>query len=112
VWGASASGAKPAVVADDEVVVYRFDVYVIPRSSRPGPDGRHGGLARLRVSAPPEGGRANAEAVRVLSKALRSPVRIVAGAASRRKVVETRLDGADVQRALESLFGPACGAID
>ena len=66
----------------------RFEVYVVPLSSNPGPDGRHGGLPRLRVKSPPTGGRANGEAEKTLSDLLRVRVRLVAGGRSRRKVFE------------------------
>jgi uncharacterized protein len=57
------------------------------------------------VAAPPEGGRANAELVALLSGTLgvpRSGVRVLAGHASRRKIVEVDgLDGAALERLLE-----------
>jgi uncharacterized protein len=59
------------------------------------------------VAAPPERGRANAALVALLSEMLgvpRSAVRIVAGHAARRKIVEVDgLDAAAVERLLERL---------
>lgn len=61
-------------------------------------------VLKIRVAAPPEKGRANAEVLRLLAQALGltgADVRIVSGATSARKVVE--IDGlslAEVQRRL------------
>lgn len=69
----------------------RFGIRVQPRSSRPGVDGLHGDLLRVRVGAAPVDGAANEAVVAVLAAALGVPrraVRIVAGDASRSKVVE------------------------
>lgn len=52
--------------------------------------GTHGDALKVRVTAPPEGGRANDEVIRLLAGALgvpRSAVEIVAGHTSRRKRV-------------------------
>lgn len=53
--------------------------------------GRHGDGWRVRLTAPPEKGRANEALVALLAETLRVPksaVRVVAGRTSRRKVVE------------------------
>ncbi len=58
-----------------------------------------GGVIRVRVRAPAEGGKANEAVVRVLAErlgVLRSQVRVVLGASSRRKVVEVPLSSAEV----------------
>ncbi len=76
----------------------RFAVRVQPRSSRPGVDGLHGDALRVRVGAAPVDGAANDAVVEVLAAALGVPrraVRIVAGAASRSKLVE--VDGIGVE---------------
>lgn len=78
---------------------------MVPGSHRPGPDGRHGGLARIRVKAPPTDGRANAEAERILSDALGIRVRLVAGGRARRKTFEAEATKA----ALDSLLGRVFG---
>jgi uncharacterized protein YggU (UPF0235/DUF167 family) len=68
--------------------------------------GRHGDGWRLRVAAPPEGGRANQAVERLLARTLgvhTRDVRIVRGHAARDKVIEIDgLDGPQVERALEA----------
>ena len=63
-------------------------VKVVPRSSRRGIAGVIGSSLKVAVAAPPEKGRANAAAARVLAEALRLPARdviLTAGASSQRK---------------------------
>ena len=66
--------------------------------------GRHGDGWRLRVSAPPEDGRANAAVERLVARALGAhtrDVRIVRGHSARDKVIEIDGLGAEqVDRAL------------
>ena len=83
----------------------RFEVHVVSRASRPGPDGRHGGLPRLRVAAAPEDGRANAEAEKTLAKLLDASVTLVGGARSRRKMFETDLSEPALRAQLTEVFG-------
>ena len=65
------------------------DVWVIPGSSRSGIGGLHDGRVRVRVTAPPEGGRANREAAALGAAACGARRgRVAAGPGSRRKVVE------------------------
>lgn len=52
--------------------------------------GLHGGRIRIRVSAPPEGGRANDAVCRLLSEAIGKPVTLLRGRTSRAKVVFAR----------------------
>ncbi|MBL8998078.1 MAG: DUF167 domain-containing protein [Gemmatimonadetes bacterium] len=62
-----------------------------PRASRSGIDGIHGDALKVRVQAPPVDGAANAALVTVLAEALgvrEGAVQVVAGLASRIKVVE------------------------
>lgn len=76
----------------------RFDVHVQPRASRSEIVGEHGGALKVRLAAPPVEGAANEALVELLAGALHVPrrdVRIVSGAASRRKVVE--VDGVDAR---------------
>lgn len=75
--------SSPIRPSPDGVLV---DVWVVPGSSRPGVGGLHGGAVRVRVTAPPEGGKANRAVGRVLAKATgaRSAV-LVRGATARRK---------------------------
>jgi uncharacterized protein len=61
-----------------------------PRSSREGTDGVHGDRLRVRVSAPPVEGAANARLLEVLAKALdvpRSALRLTHGERGRDKEV-------------------------
>jgi uncharacterized protein YggU (UPF0235/DUF167 family) len=83
----------------------RFEVYVTPGSSRPGPDGTHDGLPRLRIGAAPTDGRANAEAERVLTKLLGSRVTLVRGSRSRRKTFEVDLPPAGLRARVADVFG-------
>jgi uncharacterized protein len=64
---------------------------VVPGVGKPGVVGRYGEAWRLRVSAPPERGRANEAALELLAQTLgvaATNLRLVAGRASRDKVVE------------------------
>ena len=71
--------------------------------------GRHGQAWKVRVAAPPEGGRANEAVVRLLAETLSLPrgaVTLVSGHGARDKVV--RLDGLDqtqIKRRLQSAAG-------
>ena len=72
----------------------RLKLRVSPRARRPGIAGRHGDAWKVRVSEPPEGGRANEAVLRLLAEALdvpRATVALVSGHASRDKIVV--LDG-------------------
>jgi uncharacterized protein len=74
----------------------RLTVKVTPRAARSGiagvaadPDGRS--YLALRVTAPPEAGKANAEVIRLLARRLglaASDLHLVGGASARRKVVQ------------------------
>ena len=67
-----------------------FTVRVVPRASRSEIAGEFDGALRVRLAAPPVDGAANRELIRVLAKELKVPqtaVDIVAGSASRRKIV-------------------------
>jgi len=77
---------------------------VTPGATRSGVVGRHGSAWKLRVTAPPEQGRANAGVVRLLAKALdlrEDAISLVSGRASRYKVVE--LSGLDAEEAARRL---------
>lgn len=74
----------------DEVVIA---VYVQPGASRAGVVGPHGDAVKVRVSAPPDHGRANAALARLIAGELgvrASAVEVVSGHASRRKQVRIR----------------------
>ena len=78
---------------------------VSPGSRRSEIVGRHGDGWKVRVAAPPEGGRANEAVVRLLSEQLEIPRRsisIVSGHGAREKVVEMAgIDLAESERRLE-----------
>ncbi len=88
----------------------RVEVYVVPRSKRPGADGRHGELPRLRVTSPPADGRANAEAERLLSSIVGADATLRSGARSRRKSFDVDLDPASLAKRLAEAFGPETDA--
>jgi uncharacterized protein (TIGR00251 family) len=83
----------------------RVRVHVSPGAGRDEVVGRHGDAWKVRVTAAAERGRANAAVLRVLSDALEVPtssLTLVAGSASRRKVVELHgLDADEAARRLE-----------
>jgi uncharacterized protein YggU (UPF0235/DUF167 family) len=69
----------------------RLRLRVIPGSARSGVVGRHGEAWKLRVTAPPERGKANEAALDLLAGALRvepGALRLVAGHGARDKTVE------------------------
>jgi uncharacterized protein (TIGR00251 family) len=84
----------------------RLRLRVSPGSARAEIVGRHGDAWKVRVSEPPEDGRANEAVLRLLAKTLdvpRATVELVSGHASREKIVV--LDGleqAQTERLLAS----------
>lgn len=69
----------------------RLRVHVTPKSGRDEVAGWRGGELAVRVTAPPESGKANAAVCRVVAEALRSPkssVTVVRGGSGRHKVLE------------------------
>ena len=75
-------------------VTTRLKLRVSPGARRPGIAGRHGDAWKVRVSEPPEDGRANEAVLRLLADALHVPrgtLALVSGHASRDKIVV--LDG-------------------
>ena len=72
-----------------------LEVFVQPRAARDALAGTHGSALKLKVRAPPEGGRANAAVEDLLATVLRRGglrvrAKVVAGVASRNKRVEIR----------------------
>ncbi len=82
----------------------RLSIHVAPGARRPGLVGRYGDGWKVRVSAPPERGRANDAVAALLAVTLgisRRDVTVVAGSTSRDKVVAlTGLTSADVEERL------------
>ena len=69
----------------------RLKVKAVPGASRSEIVGRLGAALKIRVAAPPEGGKANREILELLAERLGLPaasVTLVSGAASSAKVVE------------------------
>jgi uncharacterized protein len=86
--------------------VARIRVRVSPGASRTELVGRFGRGWKARVAAQPERDRANDALCRLLSDTLGAPVRIVAGAASRSKVVEVdELTADEIESRLASAVG-------
>ena len=86
----------------------RVAVHVQPRARRTEVAGMHGDAVKVRLAAPPVDGAANVELVRFVAERLgvpRAAVRIAAGAASRRKVVE--VDGVDADAVRSALLAGA-----
>lgn len=83
----------------------RLHVRVTPRSSREGVEGFDAdGVLRVRVSAPPADGAANAAVAKLLAKALGLPGRevvLVAGATARQKTFEVALSEAEIRQRLQ-----------
>lgn len=70
-----------------------IDIHAQPRSPRSEVAGAHGGALRVRITAPPVDGAANAAIVALLSQRLnvrRADVEIMGGATGRRKRVLAR----------------------
>ena len=92
-----------------KAVSTRLRLRVSPGARRAEVVGRHGAAWKVRVAAPPAGGRANEAVVRLLAEALSLPrgaVTLVWGHGARDKVV--RLDGLDqtqIERRLQSAAG-------
>ena len=85
----------------------RLKLRVSPGARRPGFAGRHGDAWKVRVSEPPEDGRANEAVLRLLAETLdvpRTNVALVSGHASRDKIVT--LDGLE-QSQTERLLADA-----
>lgn len=82
------------VTGEDSVVLA---LHVQPGAGRTAIVGRHGNALKVRVAAPPEGGRANRACVGLLSESFgvaESQVELVGGATSRAK--RFRISGVDV----------------
>jgi uncharacterized protein (TIGR00251 family) len=87
----------------------RVRLRVSPGATRPGVVGRHGEAWKVRVAAPPEGGRANDAVVRLLADTLSlsdDAVKLVSGHRGRDKIVELAgLGRSQIERRLTSAAG-------
>lgn len=94
----------------------RVRLRVSPGAGRAGIVGRHGDGWKVRVTAPPEHGRANEAVLRLVAEALALPrdaLTLVAGHGGRDKIVElTGLGPGLVERRLASASAPSRGRKD
>jgi len=92
-----------------EAVSTRLRLRVSPGATRAGVIGRHGEGWKVRVTAAPEGGRANEALVRLLAETLSVPrdaVTLVSGHGGRDKIVELAgLGPSQIERRLSSAVG-------
>jgi len=82
-------------------------VHVVPRARVTAVAGRHGGVLKIRLAAPPVDGAANAELVRFFAERLgvsRSNITIAAGHTGRRKTV--KIEGVETAAAVKALETP------
>lgn len=83
-------------------------VHVVPRARRTEVTGRHGGIVKIKLAAPPVDGAANEELIRFVAKCVgvpRSAVTIASGATSRRKTIA--VEGVAPSTLAEALLGAA-----
>lgn len=90
---------------DEDGVI--FKVVVQPRSRKNEIKGLHGDALKIKITAPPVDGSANAMCINYLAKCLKtskSSIEIVRGHSSRHKQVRVRYSASrDVERAKENL---------
>ena len=88
----------------------RLRLRVSPGAGRAAIVGRHGDAWKVRVTAPPEQGKANEAVLRLVADTLalpRSAVTLVSGHGGRDKIVELAgMEPAQIARRLESAFAP------
>jgi len=85
----------------------RLELYIQPRASKSEVSGLHDGVIKIRIAAPARENAANLALVKYVSNQLgvaKRSVRIVAGQASRRKVLE--IDGLTWEEIAEKLRLP------
>ncbi|MDE7315727.1 MAG: DUF167 domain-containing protein [Mucispirillum sp.] len=73
----------------------KIKVYIQPNSKKSGYAGMYDGLPKLKVTAPPASGAANAEIIKIFSKLLNMPksdIIISSGHASRLKILDINTD--------------------
>ena len=87
----------------------RIEIRVQPRASQNTISGVRAGILRIRVTAPPVNGQANAAAIALLAQALdvpKSTIRLVKGAASREKTLAVQsMSQEEVDQRLNLLGG-------
>lgn len=73
----------------------KIKVYIQPNSKKAGYAGIHDGMPKLKITAPPVDGAANAEIIKIFSKLLNIPksdIIISSGHASRLKILDINTD--------------------
>lgn len=73
----------------------KIKVYIQPNSKKSGYAGLYDGLPKLKITAPPVDGAANAEIIKIFSKLLNIPksdIIISSGQASRIKILDINTD--------------------
>lgn len=73
----------------------KIKVYIQPNSKKSGYAGVYDGLPKLKITAPPVDGAANAEIIKIFSKLLNIPksdIVISSGQASRLKILDINTD--------------------
>jgi len=87
------------------------DVWVVPGASRDEIVGEHGGALKVRVTAPPEAGKANRAVARLIAEEVPGHrVTVLAGDRSRRKQVLIEGVTVDTVRVALSVGGGAGGS--
>ena len=82
----------------------RLEVYIQPRASTTELAGTHDGLIKIRIAAPPVENAANLALIEFIARRLgiaKRCVRVVSGAASRRKMLE--IEGVNTETVLATL---------
>lgn len=88
--------------------MYRLEISLQPRAAHTRIAGRLGAALKVQVHAPPVGGAANAALLDLLAKTFgvsRRSVRLIRGAAGRRKVVEIDVAPAVGEARLAEILG-------
>lgn len=73
----------------------KIKIYIQPNSKKSGYAGVYGGIPKLKITAPPVDGAANAEIIKIFSKLLNIPksdIIISSGQASRLKILDINTD--------------------
>ncbi len=78
-----------------------IEVWAVPGSRRTEIVGLYDGALRIRIAAPPEGGRANRTLMDHLGETVGSHVELVRGGVSRRKII--RVVGRDLESVVAAL---------
>lgn len=97
----SLNALMPAWIVEQPNGDCLITVWVVPGASRTQVVGTHADALKIKVSAPPERGRANAALLRLISKRTGAATALESGAVTRRKVV--RVTGCTVQEVERAL---------